>query len=171
MCRILTYWSVRCRAPTRGHHMDRRVSAAPRSAEVAMAAPSLFSVLIDVRNDVANVALNGELDLATVPLLEDRLARLERERVKTIMLDLRDLSFLDCSALEAFVSARERALRDGHRLVLIGASSRTRRLFGLTRTAFLLDEQDPAEALDQFTHGQPSQVDQPMGADIHVHAV
>lgn len=135
-----------------------------------MVSTALFSVRIDVRNGVANIALKGELDLATVPLLDDRLAQLERDGVKAIMLDLRDLSFLDCSALEAFVSARERAHCNGHRFVLIGASSRTRRLFGLTGTEFLLDEQDPAEALDQFTHSQSSQVDQPVGADVHVHA-
>ena len=130
-----------------------------------------FSAQIDVRNDVANITLSGELDLATVPLLEDRLAHLEGDGVKAIMLDLRDLSFLDSSGLETFVSARERANRDGHRFLLIGASSSARRLFGLTGTEFLLAVQDPAETLDQFTHGQSSQVAQPVGADVHVRAV
>ena len=136
-----------------------------------MASQSPFSVRIDVRNDVAHIALTGELDLATVPLLEDRLAHLEHERVKAIMLDLRDLSFLDSSGIDTFVSARERAELNGHRIVLIGPSSRTRQLFGLTGTEFLLEVQDPAETLDQFTHGRSSQVDQPVGADVHVRAV
>ncbi|HEX5018934.1 MAG TPA: STAS domain-containing protein [Actinomycetes bacterium] len=130
-----------------------------------------FDARIDVRNDVANIALSGELDLATVPLLDDRLTRLEDDGVKAIMLDLRDISFLDCAALGAFMSARERAQRNGHSFVLIGASSRARRLFRLTRTEFLLAEQDPAAALDQFTHGQSGHVSQPVGVDDDAHAV
>jgi stage II sporulation protein AA (anti-sigma F factor antagonist) len=135
-----------------------------------MVSTAPFSLRIDVRNDVANIALNGELDLATVPLLDARLAQLERDGVKALMLDLRDLSFLDSSGIDAFVSARESAQRTGHGFVLIGASPWTRQLFGLTGTEFLLEEQDPAEVLGQFTHSQSYQACQPV-ADVHTHAV
>ena len=57
-----------------------------------------------------------------------------------IMLDLRELTFLDCSTLHAFLAARHRANTNGHRLVLVGASSHARLLFSLTETEFLLDE-------------------------------
>ena len=136
-----------------------------------MDSEAAFSAQIDVRNDVANVALSGALDLATVPVLEERLARLEGDGVRAIMLDLRDLSFLDCSGLGAFVSARERANRNGHRLVLIGAGASARRLVRVTGTEFPFAEQDPAMALDQFTHSQPDQVSQPMAADVNAHAI
>jgi hypothetical protein len=38
----------------------------------------------------------------------------------------------------------------GNRFILIGASRNACRLFGLTGTQFLLDEQDAASLLDRF---------------------
>jgi anti-anti-sigma factor len=58
------------------------------------------------------------------------------------MLDLRDVSFVDSSGLHAFLQASERAKANRHRMVLIGARPSTRRLFALTGTEFLLDEQE-----------------------------
>jgi hypothetical protein len=60
-------------------------------------------------------------------------------------------TFLDCSALHAFLAARDRAKMNGHRLILVGASSLARRLFELAGTGFLLDEQEAVSVLDRFT--------------------
>lgn len=110
-----------------------------------------FATSIESRNGVARVALSGELDLATVPMLRGHLAHLEREDVVAIVLDLRDLTFLDCSGLHAFLTAREHAEANQHRLILVGASARTRRLFELTGTEFLLDDREAAGVLARFT--------------------
>lgn len=109
-----------------------------------------FSTRIDSRNGVANIALVGELDMATVPVLEDRLARFEGDGVSAIVLDLRNLSFFDCSAIHAFVEARDRATMNGHRVTVVGAGQAARRLFELTRTQFLLEEHEAPGVLDQF---------------------
>ena len=57
------------------------------------------SVDVQVLSGVALVSVLGELDLATTPLLQDRLRHLERTDVETIMLDLHEATFLDCSAI------------------------------------------------------------------------
>jgi hypothetical protein len=57
----------------------------------------------------------------------------------------------DSSGLRAFLGVSQRAKTNGHRLILIGASPSVRRLFALTRTEFLLDEQDAASTLGRFT--------------------
>ncbi|HEV8089248.1 MAG TPA: STAS domain-containing protein [Actinomycetota bacterium] len=101
---------------------------------------SQFTIRTERRAGAADVALVGELDLLTVPILEEDLARFEREGIGKIKLDLNDLTFLDCSALRAFLCARDRANANGHRLLLVGASPCARRLFELTGTKFLLDE-------------------------------
>jgi anti-anti-sigma factor len=80
----------------------------------------VFTARTESRNGVASIALSGELDVATVPILEDHLALLKGDGVVAIMLDLRDVTFLDCSALRAFLAARERATTNGHRLTLVG---------------------------------------------------
>jgi anti-anti-sigma factor len=113
-----------------------------------------FSARVDSRNGVANIALSGELDMSAVPALEEHLTQFEANGVSAIMLDLRELTLLDAGAVHAFLNARDRAKTNGHRLILVGASPGARRLFELTDTAFLLDDQDAADVLDRFTGAQ-----------------
>lgn len=106
-----------------------------------MASEPAFTAQIESRNGVARVALRGELDTATAPLLEESLAPLESNGFTSIMLDLRDLKFLDSSGLRVLLAASERAETNGHRLLLVGATPGARRLFELTGTQFLIDGQ------------------------------
>jgi len=108
-----------------------------------------FTTQIEARDGVASVALRGELDMATVPILEHQLAEFEGDRVPEVVLDLRDLTFMDSTAVHFFMAARDRARTSGHRLTLVGPSPGARRVFELTGTQFLLSEQEtvvPAEA-------------------------
>jgi anti-sigma B factor antagonist len=116
-----------------------------------MESEPLFTTRTEWRNRVANVALVGELDIASVPMLEEDLAPVEGNGIVSIVLDLRELTFLDGSAVHALVAAHRRAQANGHRLVVIGADQRSKRLFELTRTEFLLAERDTLDVLEQFT--------------------
>lgn len=122
-----------------------------------------FTVRIDSRNRVARVALAGELDMATTPVLEGHLAEVENDGVTAIMLDLRDLTFLDSSGLHAFLNARSRAMLNGHHLIFVGAGSQSRRLFELTRTEFLMDDRGAAGVIERFNGTQPSRATQTEG--------
>jgi anti-sigma B factor antagonist len=113
-------------------------------------APQL-TVSVESINGVARVALSGELDLASTPIFQEHLARSEQDDVTAIMLDLRDLSFLDSTGLHAFVLARERAEANGRRLVVVGASASSQRMFDLTQTRFLLDDPEIVNVMDRFT--------------------
>ena len=89
---------------------------------------------------MGTIALSGEFDIATVPVLEQHFARLEGDGVTAIMLDLRELTFLDCAG--AVCDRRRTGSRQRERVPSDpgGASSPARRLFELTGTQFLLDE-------------------------------
>jgi anti-sigma B factor antagonist len=129
-----------------------------------------FTTRIHARNGVTSIALTGELDMATVPTLNDQLTALEQDGSKTIVLDLRDLRFIDVSGLHALVSAYRRSETNGHRLLLVGASPFARRLCELTGTEFLLDATGTAELLGPFT-GDGSRIldlDGEAGAEPHV---
>ncbi|MDP9341853.1 MAG: STAS domain-containing protein [Actinomycetota bacterium] len=128
-----------------------------------------FTARTESRNGVASIALSGELGIATVPVLEDHVALIESDGVAAIMLDLRELTFLDCSALRALLAARKRATTNGRRLILIGASARARRLFQLTRTEFLLDEQEAVSVLGKFTESQTHRAGQTVAALVEAH--
>jgi anti-anti-sigma factor len=108
---------------------------------------------VESRNGVTSIALSGELDMASVPLVREHLSRAEVDGVEVIMLDIRDLTFVDSSGLHAFLQARERSRLNGHRFLLIGATASVRRLCELTDTQFLLDDQDSSKVIGRFTGG------------------
>ena len=129
-----------------------------------------FAAEVDARNGVIRLVLSGELDMATAPILNDLLGDLEREAAEVIMVDLRDLNFIDSSGLEAFVKAYARSQLDGHRFLIIGESRITRRLFEITGTEFLLDASGTADLFDRFTGdgSGTSNEDDDASIDAHV---
>jgi anti-sigma B factor antagonist len=80
------------------------------------------------------VHMAGDLDLAAAPRLMEALRDLEREAC-FIVLDLREITFLDAAGVHVIVDASIGARRDGRRLLLAGASARVQRVFALTGTS------------------------------------
>ncbi|MGO9497503.1 MAG: STAS domain-containing protein [Solirubrobacteraceae bacterium] len=77
------------------------------------------------------LTLGGELDLATVSLLQERLDHAVRGKV-AVVIDLSRLRFIDSSGLDLLVRA-ERQLRDsGVQLVLVRGPRAVHRVFALT---------------------------------------
>jgi anti-anti-sigma factor len=114
-----------------------------------------FSVRSRLRNGVARVMVQGELDLGAVPALDKHLTFLEQDGVKAIILDLRDLSFIDSTGLRALLAASSRAANDGHRLAIVGAPDPARRLFEITGTERILNEPEGLRLLELYTRGSP----------------
>ncbi|MFF2148343.1 STAS domain-containing protein [Kitasatospora sp. NPDC058190] len=81
------------------------------------------------------VRAGGEIDLATAPRLRCRLAA-AFEAHGEVVLDLSEVTFMDCSGLGILVQARNQADHSGKRLVLRGVGhpvARLLKLTGLTR--------------------------------------
>jgi anti-sigma B factor antagonist len=129
--------------------------------EVDPGFPPSFSARVDARHGVANITLSGDLDMATVHFLDRQIDAVDGAST-AIVLDLRDLTFLDCSGLHAFIVARDRAMSAGRRFILIGAAPHTRRLFDITGTGFMLDDADAASVLGRFS-GTDNAPDRPDG--------
>ena len=77
-------------------------------------------------------ALRGELDLAHAYTFDEELRTVEATRPSTVVIDLRELTFLDSCGLARLLAARRRARRLGHRLLLVRGSATVQRLFALT---------------------------------------
>jgi anti-sigma B factor antagonist len=98
--------------------------------------------------DVVCVELDGELDLCRAIELESGLRAVERGRPRSLVIDLRGLSFIDSSGLARLVAARRRALRGGWRLALVHGTGTIERLFALSGLEQAFDViRDPAEAV------------------------
>lgn len=89
---------------------------------------------IDVTREVerAVVALDGELDMASAPLLE---RALEAERIgpdTILVLDLQALQFIDSTGLRAILSLRELCRERGQQFAVTRGSPQVQRLLDLT---------------------------------------
>lgn len=83
------------------------------------------------RKDAACVHLTGELDLSSAPELERTLQQAQG-RAPVVVLDLRELTFIDSSGLHVIVNANARAERAHGRLILIRGARQLDRLFTMT---------------------------------------
>jgi anti-anti-sigma factor len=77
------------------------------------------------------IALRGELDFAHAYAFDEELRGVEAQHPACIVVDLRELTFLDSSGLARLLAARRRARRAGHRLVLVRGPAAVQRLFAL----------------------------------------
>jgi anti-sigma B factor antagonist len=78
------------------------------------------------------IRLAGEIDLATVPQLRQVLDAHARSR-QTMVLDLREIEFVDSMGLAALVRARHRAIARGAKLELVAPPESVYKVFTLTR--------------------------------------
>jgi anti-sigma B factor antagonist len=93
------------------------------------------------------VSVAGEVDIATVPRLRERLSALAEDGLPMVA-DLDQVSFIDATGLGALAGAARQATAHGSSLHVVCARAQTRRLFRVTG----LDRQVPlardlAEAL------------------------
>ena len=79
------------------------------------------------------VHLAGELDVDTTPQLEKALSAPDTQ-APLIVLDMRDLAFMDSSGVHAIVNAGTRVRRLGRRLVIVRGPPEVDRVFALTGT-------------------------------------
>jgi stage II sporulation protein AA (anti-sigma F factor antagonist) len=86
----------------------------------------------------AEIALDGDLDNLSVPVLREALDALYAADCFTIRLDLAGLSFTDSSGLGAMVGAWRRCQREGGSLSVSNPSIAVRRLMDMTGISKLL---------------------------------
>jgi anti-anti-sigma factor len=91
------------------------------------------------------VALRGELDVAGAAALEDELARLDPDPPRAVVLDLRELEFMDSSGLHAIATRALAAGARGQRFALVPGAAQVMRVFDMTRMRERLDFVDDPE--------------------------
>jgi anti-anti-sigma factor len=92
--------------------------------------PPEFSVSVGRSGATVRLAVAGELDLATAPLLADHLAAVGAPGAD-VVLDLAGLTFLDSSGVTLLLGAARRAARDGWALRVAGLPEHARRVLEL----------------------------------------
>lgn len=105
-----------------------------RSERETAASPATFAVRPGEEADSWTLLVGGEIDVATSPELRRELHQLADRDASTIVLDLREVTFIDSSGLGVLVGVLKR-LREKNRpevLVLEGLQDPVRRVFDIT---------------------------------------
>jgi anti-sigma B factor antagonist len=100
----------------------------------------LGALQVDIRRHTAGrvVVLIGELDIATVPTLTNRLAQSAGTARSRLVADLSGLRFCDCAGLGTLVGIHRDALEHGGWLRLYAPAARMRKLLQITRLSQVL---------------------------------
>lgn len=89
---------------------------------------------VDARTErgAAIVVVRGELDLASSPQLEQELERVWGSGSDQLVIDLRELEFMDSTGLSIIVSAHQRLSEAGRKLSVVRGPAQVQRLLDLT---------------------------------------
>ncbi len=96
--------------------------------------PEAFRCEVSWECDTARIQPVGELDLATVPLLEAELASLRDAGFRLLILDLSTLDFMDSSGLRCILRYDAEARHDGWSIALVRGRDAVQRVFEITET-------------------------------------
>lgn len=90
---------------------------------------SLLNLETQSANGRAHIALSGELDISSAARVEDELASLQAQSPAMLVLDLRELEFMDSTGLRLIVRADEAARAGGTRFVIVRGPEPVQRVF------------------------------------------
>jgi len=108
-----------------------------------------FEVDVERGDGRALVRVSGEFDLAATQAVEDALLSVEDGANRVIVLDLREVTFLDSTGLRAITSADHRAREAWHELKIVRGPEQVQKLLyvtGMDKILPLVD--DPEESLE-----------------------
>ena len=108
---------------------------------------SEFSVEEHNEGSASVLAVSGELDLRTSPELEERLERVWDTTAELVILDLRQIEFMDSTGLRVLLGAHQRAQETGRRFALVRGADQVERVLTLTGVRDLLTVVDAPEEL------------------------
>jgi anti-sigma B factor antagonist len=109
--------------------------------------PSNLSVEVHNGNDAVVIGVSGELDLASSPALESELERGAAAKAALVIVDLRQLEFMDSTGLSVLVRAHQRATENGQRFGVVKGAQQVQRLLSLTGVADRLTLVDTPDEL------------------------
>src|SRR5215210_944188 len=142
------------RAPAGCEHPAMGSRPAHRHPQVA---PDRLEIDPVARAAGAELRVSGELTLATASALAEALAEAERSRPALLVLDLRNVRFIDSTGLGELVAAHKRSRRDGRRLIVVIAAGQVDRLLRLTGLARQFETAaEPPGRPDLLIDSQPS---------------
>jgi anti-sigma B factor antagonist len=108
----------------------------------------LLDLTTETDGTTVRLVLTGELDIAGAGRVEQELERIEQDPPATIVLDLRELAFMDSTGLRVIVAADSRAREQARRLVVVRGTDTVQRIIEMTRLHERLEMVDDPAAVE-----------------------
>jgi anti-sigma B factor antagonist len=104
-----------------------------------------FELVVETADSRVTFTPRGELDLATAPELEEKILAALRDASRAVVLDLRELSFMDSTGVRTIVAAHQTAGETGCDLRVVrpprdSPVSRVIEISGIDEALGLVDE-------------------------------
>ena len=96
---------------------------------------SHFRLEVRTQGAATVIAVSGELDLASSPALQEELDRAAGSDAQMLIIDLRELDFMDSTGLSVLVRAHQRTEEQGRQLAMVKGPQQVQRLLSLTGVA------------------------------------
>lgn len=109
---------------------------------------TLLSVDIENGRSAARLALKGELDISSAGRVEEQLSTLQQRKLELLVLDLRELEFMDSTGLRIIVRADEAARANGTRFVIVRGPEPVHRVFEIVGLDTRLDITDEPPSIN-----------------------
>jgi anti-sigma B factor antagonist len=103
-----------------------------------------FRVDVEPARESVRVSPVGELDIATVDKLQAEVVRLRESGFNRVVLDLRQVRFIDSTGLRLVLELDAAARADSHDLEVIRGSDVVHRIFEVTQVAERLNFVEPS---------------------------
>jgi anti-sigma B factor antagonist len=104
-----------------------------------------FDLHVDRRGSMAILRASGELDILGAERLEACIGDLAGNSPDTVVIDLRDVSFMDSTGLRSLIRARARGTEAEWSLKLVRGPGPVHKVIELTRMDAVFDFVEPSE--------------------------
>jgi anti-anti-sigma factor len=91
-----------------------------------------FRVDVRAEREATVIAVSGELDLASSPMLEERIDQAFASPSSLLIIDLREVEFMDSTGLSVLIRAHQTAEDADRKLYLVKGPPQVQRLLSLT---------------------------------------
>ncbi len=101
-----------------------------------------LNATLGMREETAIIVLDGDLDAATAPILQEKVERAAEHNPNRLVFDMTKLAYLSSAGLRQLVYARQK-MDDSVHVVLVGANDRvtqTIRLVGFDQSVTFSDQ-------------------------------
>ena len=117
----------------------------------AMVQPSAFGVAVERTPSGATIRVRGDIDIATVPQLQEAREQVVAENPQAIVVDLGEVQFVDSSGLKFLLQTYALSLRTGWKLTLLRPPANVMQTFVLTGADEQLPFADPGTASEDVS--------------------